>query len=211
MSSYLQSCLSHLRQSGICSSTENAGVALNLPREYPIILLVASGMFYIQQRAQHYMMKRQRSVMGRSPSFMAVYRKSHEIAFGPDFYDLQHDGGLPEQGHGYGWYTANRLSYGEWYRQSCARLAYDEVQEATPLRVFQLLVGGLQFPLVAIGSGVLYILAATRRVKNLYLDNGVQVAKLAFSTRIKVFSEKVLSWLALGAIGIIIFESYGGK
>ena len=65
--------------------------------------------------------------MGRSSSFMGVYKSSHALAFNQNFDELHHDGGLPEQGHGYGWYSANRLSYAEWYRQTCARMAYDEI------------------------------------------------------------------------------------
>ena len=38
---------------------------------------------------------------------------------------LHTDGGLPEQGHAAGIYS-EKLSYGEWHRLSCARLAYDE-------------------------------------------------------------------------------------
>ena len=154
------------------------------------------------------MMKRQRSVMGRSPSFMAFYHKSHELAFGSNFTDLWHDGGLPEHGHGYGWYSANRLSYAEWYRQCCARMAYDEIQENTPMNIFYLLVGSLEFPLVAISSGILYIFSATRRVRNLYLDNGVQVAKTAISSKLRNLSQNLLWLLSSATIGIMIYDNY---
>ena len=76
-------------------------------------------------------MKRQREIMGKE-SYMREFKRKHELAFN-GFHEkdtaahgLHNDGGLPEQGHAAGVYSNGKLSYGEWHRLSCARLAYDE-------------------------------------------------------------------------------------
>ena len=62
--------------------------------------------------------------------------------------------------------------------------------------------------MIAIGSGVLYLISATKRVRNLYLDNGVQVAKHAFSSKIKTISTYALQFVSLAAIGLMISDNY---
>ena len=170
---------------------------LMLPQQFPIALLVASGIFYVQQRSKHYLMRRQGEVMEKE-SYMRPFVPQHELAFNTHTvkdtaaHGLETDKGLPEEGNGLGWYSVNRLSYTEWYRISCARLAYNDMHENNPRVVFQLLIGTLKFPWVAIGAGVVYMFSSIRWTRALYQDNGIQVAKHSPATKIRRISLRVL-------------------
>ena len=59
---------------------ESKQTALKLPQEFPFVLLVASGMFYIQQKAKSYLMKRQAQIMGKE-NYMKPFVYQHELAF----------------------------------------------------------------------------------------------------------------------------------
>ena len=137
------------------------------------MLLVASGMWYIQTKAKVYMMKKQKQLMSKQ-CFMNQFNYHHELAFGDGSaaHGLHNDGGLPEEANG-GWYSNGKLSYREWYGMSTARMAYNELVEKNPKQVFNLLVSSLNFPWLAIGSGILYCISAVRRVKALYKPNGI--------------------------------------
>ena len=101
---------------------------------------------------------------------MRAFAPKHELAFDNHevtktaSHGLHTDGGLPEQGRAGGLYS-NRLSYGEWHRLSCARLAYDEQQENNTHHIFALLTGAINFPWLSISAGALYMLSSMRRTK----------------------------------------------
>ena len=80
---------------------------------------------------------------------------------------LHTDGGLPEQGHAAGIYSS-KLSYGEWYKLSCARLAYDQQQENSTQYIFALLTGSLNFPWLSVSAGALYMISTMRRSNRLF-------------------------------------------
>ena len=109
---------------------------LELPQEFPFALLVASGIWYIQQKAKKYLMKRQAELMNKD-YYMKQFTYHHELAFGQGSasHGLHTDGGLPEEGNG-GWYSNGKLSYMEWYRLSAARMAYNELVEKNPKHIF---------------------------------------------------------------------------
>ena len=206
----------------IYANAEKA-TAVKVPQEWPIVLLVASGIWYVQAEAKRRMMIRQRETMGRE-SFMTRFIEEHELAFGSihdipakirtadskgsAHHGLHTDGGLPETANGLGWYSMNRLGYREWYGLSCARLAYDELMESSPKVVFDMLVTASHFPWLAIGAGVTYMLSSTKRVYCLYKDNGIQVAKYSIWSKIKCASTCTLKYLALISIFKIITDNY---
>ena len=119
---------------------QSSTTPLQLPQEFPFALMVASGMWYIQQKTKSQLMKRQELFMGKE-SYMKHFTAKHQLAFdtvletGSADHGLHNDKGLPEEGNGLGMYS-QRLSYNEWHRLSCARLAYNELAEKTPMRTF---------------------------------------------------------------------------
>ena len=147
-------------------------------------------------------------------NYMRPFVKQHELAFdnignnGSAEHGLHNDNGLPEEANGLGWYSQNRLSYGEWHRLSCARLAFNELAENTPLRVYQLLIGSLSFPWLALGAGIVHLIASMKRASALRLDNGIQVAKKSLFCKLKCGSAMVLRALAFASIVKMAFDNY---
>ena len=135
---------------------------IQLPQEFPVVLLVTSGLFYAQRRARQKLLEKQAKIMGKE-SFMSDFQQQHNIAFdglGPkknEMNPIYKDGGQPLQGQ-YGWYST-RLSYKEWYSIACARKAYDEITEESTRVTFQLLTGSLMHPMLSICFGTLYLYA----------------------------------------------------
>ena len=189
---------------------------LQVPEEFPFVLLVASGMWYIQTKAKTYMMKRQAEVMGRE-NYMKYFDKSHQIAWNYDHtlnttykQELHLHGGLPEQGHAAGWYSKN-LSYKEWYGIACARLAYDELVERNPKTLYQLFVGSLNFPWLTIGAGVFYLYSSYKRVRELYRPDGISVAQKSFWIKVKCASMLALNVLTTASIGKMVYDYYNSN
>ena len=82
-------------------------------------------------------MKRQAKIMSKE-NYMKPFIAQHQLAFdhngktGSTDHGLHNDGGLPEMGNGFGWYSNNRLSYKEWYQIACGNLAHTELVEHMP-------------------------------------------------------------------------------
>ena len=140
---------------------------------------------------------------------MNKFNYHHELAFGVGSakHGLHNDGGLPEEANG-GWYSNVKLSYSEWYGMSTARMAYNELVEKNPKQVFNLLVSSLNFPWLAIGSGILYCISAVRRVRALYRPNGIQVARYSRWTKAKCASMLALNLLTAASIAKMVHDNY---
>ena len=102
---------------------------LKVPKELPLLFLVASSIWYIQTKAKQHMIKRQAKLMGKE-NFMSQFDYQHELAFGSIHdvpssksdkssakgsaaHGLHTDKGWPEESNG-GWYS-RKASYKEWY------------------------------------------------------------------------------------------------
>ena len=150
--------------------------------------------------------------MGRD-SYMRAFASKHELAFDNHLvtqtasHGLHTDGGLPEQGRAGGQYST-RLSYGEWHRLSCARLAYDEQQENNTQHIFALLAGAINFPWLSISAGALYMLSSVRRTKELFRDNGIQAAKKCTSSKVRVVSVTTLKLVAVASIAKMVMDNF---
>ena len=119
---------------------QSSTTPLQLPQEFPFALMIASGMWYIQQKTKSQLMKRQEQFMGKERYMKHFTVKQHHefvtaLKTGSADHGFHNDKGLPEDGNGLGIYS-QRLSYNEWHRLSCARLAYNELAEKTPIRTF---------------------------------------------------------------------------
>ena len=158
-------------------------------------------------------MQLQGEVMGKE-SYMRPFVRQHELAFdtaevkNTAAHGLETDLGLPEEGNGLGWYSVNRLSYTEWYKISCARLAFNELLENNPRVVFQILLSTLKLPQIAIVAGVAYLLSSIKRHRALRKDNGIQEAKRSRATKLREASLVVLRVTTAYVICKLIKENY---
>ena len=180
-------------------------VPLNLPEQYPFVLLIASGLYFVQMKTAESLLQKQAEVMGRK-TYMEPFEYQHNLAFGPKSADhgLHTDGGAPEDGTGLGWYSQNRLSYREWHRLACVRQSLNEQVNNNPRVIFNLLVGGISLPWLSIGFGSLYLLARNRRAACLKQDNGVLVARKSISRSLLKFSSFALSLVASASLTLAI-------
>ena len=165
---------------------------IDLPKEYPCVLLLSLCLFGMQDFVWHKMMKRQSEIFARR-SFMSDFKDEHTIAFdtefgksteGPDhpstqppqpnqgpLDDLPSNFGLPQEGN-YGWYSKG-LSYREWHRLECASLAYKQLQSEVPTVVFSLLIGSSVYPQIGF-LGISYFIGAAIKSYLLFADNGIK-------------------------------------
>ena len=132
------------------------------------------------------------------------------MAFGTDDpQDLHNFNGAPEYGNGLGWYSSRCFSYREWHRVASARYAFEEQANSNTRVVFNLLVGGLQFPWLAFGFGTLYLLT-TRKIANLMCDDrvdGVASAQNCKARKIRYFANCAISVVAIVSIGKCALKS----
>ena len=177
-----------------------------IPQEFPFALLVASGIWYVQQKAKTYMMARQVQFFSK-PGYMNDFSSEHQFEFSSrNLYSILEDQGLPCEANGGPYFK--KLNYGEWHKLSCARLAYNELVEKNPATIFQLLLGSLHFPWVAISAGFVYMLSSIKRVRLLFEPNGVVAARNSIFTKIKCASSLILKITCLASICKMIIDNY---
>ena len=148
-------------------------------------------------------------------NYMKHFDSQHKLAFYGDRLanqyvpdsNLHEDKGLPEVGDGRGLYS-QRLSYMEWHRQSCARLAYNELTEQNPNQIFNLLIGSLRFPVLSILFGTVYFFASIKRVRVLFQNNGIKAAKESVYTKLKCVSMTGLRLVGLASMTYIAYQNY---
>jgi len=92
--------------------------SLELPKQYPIALLLVGGIGLLQQLSTLHYIKKRREIYGRL-KFMDNFQEDHDIAY--DGKSLLHPHGDPDNVDG--WYS-QKLSYKEWYSLACAKRAH---------------------------------------------------------------------------------------
>lgn len=87
----------------------NETIALPLPKEYPISLLLVGGIALVQHYSTLFYIAKRKEIFGRV-KYMNNFKEDHEIGFG-DTKEI-HPYGEPDSVDG--WYSS-KLSYREWY------------------------------------------------------------------------------------------------
>ena len=91
---------------------------------------------------------------------------------------------------------------------ACARMAFNELSEKNPKVVFQLFTSGLWCPKASLLLGCLYCFSSVGRVKKLFKDNGIQVARKSIYTKMKCASMLGFNILTALSIAKMISENY---
>lgn len=112
-------------------------MALLLPKEFPISLMLVGGIALAQHYATLHYIEKRKQYYGRL-KYMDNYKEDHEIAFSGS--KKIHPHGDPCSVDG--WY-ASKLSYREWYELACAKRAHQEQVENSSLAIIWELIGTL--------------------------------------------------------------------
>ena len=116
-------------------------------------------------------------------------------------------GGLPLAGT-WGWYSS-KLSYAEWHRLASARLCHEEMANANPRNVFNVLTGCLVFPWLAIGAGFMHLFSNVICLHYLFDDNSIKRMKAGTTWKaVQRYSYYALNFLSVAAAFKLLDDNY---
>ena len=122
---------------------------------------------------------------------MENFKEDHSIAFGDNA--KLHPHGDPDSVDG--WYS-KKLSYKEWYTLACAKRAYQEQAESSPMAVIWQLIAALKLPYPAFYVGVLYLVGMDQVAKS-YKANDANSGRKCLGKIIAKYSLLILAGLAV--------------